>query len=168
MKKLLIGLLVTGSISSFAGTNILASNLEVGTEFKVLTDINFPKQFRLTRIQKGINSLEVKSSNAYCDIEILDDSYDYSSGYVETIKEGTVFKLYSHFDADGSRGSTGFFLESDNGRAIHMQCRRGLSLSTRLTDYLGLNGLAIDNLFQLRVNKMKRILKGIISIKQSI
>lgn len=163
MKKLLIGLLAIVSISAIAGENILAKDLSIGTEFKVLKDINFSKQTTLTRVQKGIISIDVNSSNAYCDISMMDNSYNYSTGYVDTIKEGTVFKLRSHHDSDMSKGSTGFFLDSSDGRELHLQCRRGVTLSTRLTDYLGLYDLNTDNVIQLRVNKMKRILNGVLS-----
>jgi hypothetical protein len=157
--------IISSEVFAAADTNNLAKNLAVGTRFEVLKDINFPHQITMTRIQNGKISVDVDIYRSFCDLDMMDNSYDPETGYVQTIKKGTVFSLDRHHDSDASKGSTGFFIKSNEGRDFHMQCRRGMNFANRVSSVFGQNIFYADNVFQLRVNQMKRILKEVITFK---
>jgi hypothetical protein len=166
MKKFLVGILVLGSMSSFAGENYLAEDLKKGTEVEILNEIKFPEKSTGVFIQNGKifhDGMDgLKSTKAHCFLTVRIADYNQETGMTESIKETEKYRVNSVY-RQGSRGSINIHLSSEFGREVDLDCQKDASIVSKISDSTGID-IYMDNLTKLRINNVKKTLASILKI----
>lgn len=167
MKALLVGLLVLGSVSSFAQDNYLASKLAVGTGVEIQNNIEFMEQSTGVFLQKGkaFKKMDTfKSTTAYCFLTASKRDYNYQLGETKVVAKGEKYQVVGVHDNGSSRGRIFISLKSDAGRALELDCQKTASLTSKFADATGIP-VYTDNLARLRIKTVKKILDGLMEIQ---
>jgi hypothetical protein len=158
--SLMTGTLMLAKVALASEGNFIAENVPTGTNLIFEQDLNFGERIAAS-IQKGKQVDYPNKLKAYCTVSLVPKADE-----TWAIKKGDVY-LVTTPKKTRARKSAIWNLSNGEGQQIELECKKADPLYSRILDRAldSMNvAVELDTIGHLRVNSIKRILKGVAKI----